>query len=77
MADSADHTPKRIKATFWVYLLNCGDGSSRPLFFSSEEAAEKYAENDDERHCEDIVQETLEFDENGNLLTPDPARDDD
>jgi hypothetical protein len=73
MAESAENPTKRIKATVWVYMKNNGDGSASPCFFNSEDAAEKYAENDDERYCEDIDRHTLEFDENGNLLTPNPV----
>jgi hypothetical protein len=77
MADEANSPPKRIKVKLWIYVKNGGDGSCSTSLFSSEEAAEKYAEPDDERYQEDIQQETFEVDENGNLLTPDPVRDDD
>ena len=66
---------KTIKVKFAVYTRNNGDGSSSPSFFKSVEAAEKYAENDDERNCDDVEMHTLEFDLDGNLLTPEPTRD--
>lgn len=47
-----------------------GDGSASALFFKSEKGAEKYAEKDDERFCDDIYSKELEFDENGVLLNP-------
>jgi hypothetical protein len=59
-----------IKATVWIYMQNCGDGSAVPKFFTSEEDAEAYADAGDERFCEDVLRRTLEFDENGVLLNP-------
>ena len=67
---------KVITLTFWIYACNGGDGSVSTLTFSSKEAAEKYAERDDERMEEDIREITLNIDENGKLLDPDPVRDD-
>lgn len=64
--------PQTIKAKFWIYMSNQGDGSAVAKFFSSEVAAEKYASHDDERFCEDIYSKTLEFDLDGNLVGPDP-----
>jgi hypothetical protein len=65
---------KIIKAKLWLYILNCGDGSCNVLFFDSEKAAEKYAKKDDERMCEDIFMKTIEIDEDGKLVTPNPQR---
>ncbi len=63
----------KVKVKFWYYMQNNGDGSASPLFFNSEKAAEAYAENDNERYCDDISFEELEFDIGGNLLTPNPV----
>lgn len=65
--------PKTIKCKFAVHIHNMGDGSAVVKFFSSEAAAEKYAEHDAERFCEDVYSTTLEFDLKGNLVTPDPV----
>lgn len=64
------------KAKFVVYLENGGDGSARVFFFKSRASAEQYAAPDDERFAEDISAKELEFDEQGDLLTPEPIRDD-
>lgn len=61
-----------IKVKFWVYTENLGDGSSASRFFSSEAAAEKYAAYDEERFSDDINEKKLEFDLNGNLVSPEP-----
>ena len=60
-----------MKATVWIYNRNNYDGSSSACFFKSESDAEKYAEEDTERFCDDINSHTFEFDENGVLLNPD------
>lgn len=57
-----------MKTRVWIYMQNNGDGSSSPIFFRSEENAEKYASNHYERNCDDIDWHDLEFDENGLLL---------
>lgn len=61
-----------MKVKFWVHIHNMGDGSAVAKFFNSKEAAEAFAEGDDERFCEDVEPKELEFDEQGNLLTPNP-----
>jgi hypothetical protein len=66
-----------MKATIWIYSQNNGDGSASPVVFGSREAAEAYAEPDDERFGEDIKSVGLEFDEQGKLLTPDPVPEED
>lgn len=59
------------KLNAWLYIQNAGDGSCYVRFFNSEEDAEAYAENDDERYCDDIAQVSLEFDpQTGKLLNP-------
>lgn len=60
-----------ITVKFWVYNANCGDGSNTLYFFDTEEAAETYAEYDDERNCEDIKKYTLLFNDDGSLHKPD------
>ena len=62
-----------IKVKVWVHIHNLGDGSAAAMFFSSEAAAEKYASHDDERYCDDVYEKELEFDLNGNLVSPDPV----
>lgn len=57
-----------ITVKFWVFNANCGDGSNSLYFFDTEEAAEKYAESDNERNCEDINKYTLSFNEDGTLF---------
>ena len=64
-----------MKVKIWIYTRNLGDGSCAPCFFNSNEEAEKYAESDDERYCNDISEYILEFDENGKLLNPDELDD--
>lgn len=59
-----------MKVQFWCYMENMGDGSVAARFFNSEEEAEGYAEDHDERMCDDIELVTLEFDKNGKLLNP-------
>jgi hypothetical protein len=54
-----------------VFIQNLGDGSCAVRFFNSEEDAEAYAGDDDERYCDDIYPVTLEVDESGKLLNPD------
>jgi hypothetical protein len=61
-----------MKVKFWVYMENLGDGSAAARIFSSKKAAEKYADHDDERYCDDIYQEEIEVDDKGKLTTPDP-----
>lgn len=57
-----------MKVTFYSYMQNGGDGSAFPKFFSTREAAEAYAESDDERFCDDIEIVNLIIDDNGKLL---------
>jgi hypothetical protein len=60
-----------IKVKFGYYVQNNGDGSASVLFFKNEANAEAYAGDDDERFTDgDTGEKTLEFDEEGNLLTP-------
>lgn len=62
-----------MKIKFSYYIKNGQDGSASVHFFDSEEAAEKYAEGDDERYCDgDIFTKELEFDDSGKMLTPNP-----
>ena len=64
-----------MKITFAVYMRNNGDGSGSPMFFRDEASAEKYAENHDERMCEDIEMHTIEVDANGQLVMDDEEKD--
>ena len=57
-----------MKVQLYLYIQNMGDGSCSVKFFNSRESAEKFAEPDDERFCEDIYPKTLELDENGKLI---------
>lgn len=59
-------------ADFWLYIQNLGDGSCTVKFFKSKRAAEKYAAYDNERFCDDIYYRSLEFDNEGNLISPEP-----
>lgn len=59
-----------MKTKIWYYIQNLYDGSATVRFFKSKEDAEKYADIDDERFCDDIECCELEFDENGKLLNP-------
>ena len=64
----------RFSIKVWTYVENLGDGSCAVRFFSTREAAEEFAAEDDERFCDDINLETLEFDEGPSgkiLLNPD------
>jgi hypothetical protein len=60
-----------MKVNFWVFLRNNDDGSASAVYFPTEELAEQYASWDDERFCDDVYEQTLEFDENG-VLVPNP-----
>jgi hypothetical protein len=60
-----------MKAKVFIYNQNNYDGSSSACFFNTEEDAEKYAEEDTERFCDDINSHTFEFDDQGNLLNSD------
>lgn len=64
-----------IKVRLWTYIKNFGDGSYGIRFFKTKDAAETYASYDDERCCDDINLYELEFDLEGNLITPDPEID--
>jgi len=50
-----------LKVKFAVYVQNNGDGSASARFFSNVELAEKAAEEDNERFCEDIETHELEI----------------
>lgn len=59
-----------LKLEFWVYMRNNGDGSASPMFFLSEDLAEKAAEKDDERLCDDVVFHEFEVDlETGEVIS--------
>lgn len=63
-----------MKTKVWIYLENYGDGSAFPKFFATKEQAEAYAAaapEYEDRFCDDISSQELEFDENGVLLNPD------
>lgn len=64
--------PTTIKTKFWVYLKNLGDGSVAARCFKSEKSAERYASFDNERYSDDVYEKSLEFDLEGNLVTPEP-----
>lgn len=53
---------KTKKIKFAVYTQNNGDGSASARFFKNEKLAEKVAERDDERFCEDIATHELVID---------------
>jgi hypothetical protein len=60
-----------MKVKFGYYVQNNGDGSASVLFFKNLANAEAYAGDNDERFTDgDTGEKTLEFDEDGNLLTP-------
>lgn len=60
-----------MKVKFGYYVQNNGDGSASVFFFKNQANAEAYAGDDDERFTDgDTGEQTLEFDEEGNLLTP-------
>ena len=63
-----------MKIKVYYYISNCGDGSCAVHFFNSEQEAEDYASQDDERFCEDIQSRILEIDECGRLLNESPVR---
>lgn len=65
---------KTIKTCIWIYTQNLGDGSVAARCFDSQEVAEDYASYDNERSNDDIDFIDLEFDLDGNLLTPNPKR---
>lgn len=70
-----DDKPKTVKVKFGYYVQNNGDGSASVLFFKNAENAEAYAGDDDERFTDgDTGEETLEFDLDGNLLTPERTK---
>ena len=61
---------KTIKVKFAVYTQNQGDGSASPRLYATEELAEKAAEKDDERFCEDICALELVVDvETGEIVS--------
>jgi hypothetical protein len=72
------NTDGRFTIKVWTYISNGGDGSASARFFNSEEEAEAYAEaSGDDRFCDDISIETLEFDTTSSgfiLLNPDKHR---
>lgn len=67
-----------MKITLWSLASSCGDGSSVAILFDSREAAEKY--NQDQMQLgysecdefENISSHTLDIDENGKIITPNP-----
>jgi hypothetical protein len=61
-----------IKVKLWVYTESGGDGSVIVRHFNSAEEADAFAENDEDRFCEDIYAVELQIDElTGKLLNPD------
>lgn len=58
-----------IKVKFATYIQNMYDGAACVRYFRTEQEAESFAAKDDERYCDDISTQTLEFDLEGNLLT--------
>lgn len=62
---------KPIKVHLWIRICNSGDGSAYARFFKSQEEAEKDAEGDNERFCDDIYDKYFEVDFNGNILNLD------
>lgn len=62
----------KMKIKLFIYMQNMGDGSVAARFFKTAESADNYASYDNERMCDDIDHVTLEFDDAGNLLTPEP-----
>lgn len=67
-----------MKTKVWIYTQNQGDGSVTTRFFATKEQAEAYAEaapEYEDRFCDDVYYQNLEFDDNGNLLNVD-KRDD-
>ena len=61
-----------MQVTFWRYIRSNGDGSCSVKYFKTKAAAQKFASYDDERFCDDVEIQTLDFDSDGNLTTPDP-----
>jgi hypothetical protein len=60
-----------LRVQFWVFIENLYDGSATARFFKTQADAEKYAEEDDERFCDDIFAKELLIDaETGELLNP-------
>ncbi len=55
---------KNIVVNFWTYARNMGDGDVSVYCFNTREQAEKFAEPDDQRSCEDIEEHVLQLDEN-------------
>lgn len=58
------------RVSCWVYISNSCDGSNSLRFFDTEDAAEAYAESDEERNCEDIKKIDLLFNDDGYLIKP-------
>jgi hypothetical protein len=68
---------KTFKVKFGYYVQNNGDGSASVLFFKNSDNAETYAGDDNERFTDgDTGEEELEFDEEGNLVTEEPKKED-
>lgn len=68
--------------SIWVYVQDNGDGSASPMFFATEADAYAYKEASEEAvgngWGEDCVyHETLQFDDAGILLNPQPKYDED
>lgn len=61
--------PNTLTVKFWIYVRNLGDGSTALYFFNKCSEAESFAEQDDERYCDDVYQKTLKVDlDTGKLL---------
>lgn len=61
-----------IRVKYWEYVASSGDGSCSVYQFRTQELAEKYAENDRERFCDDISEVSFLINLDGTLVT-DPS----
>lgn len=52
----------------WAYTKNNGDGSGSTILFPTEDDALYYIGDADERMCDDLEEQTLEFDDDGNFV---------
>lgn len=64
-----------LKINLGIYVRNNGDGSGSVSFFRNSEDAEKAAEGDDERYCDDTYDHTIEvYADTGELVMDDAER---
>jgi len=81
MAEYKDVLPRpvAIVTRLWIFVSNNGDGSPGVHFHRSQEDAEAHRdyelEHYGENYCDDVMQATLQFDKDGNLLNPNNAYD--